>query len=275
MDKFLFTDGTNGVKEAHSKEELLALVQSATNKSKIRVWPFRSNAWITWPAFLSAYPECSGKTIIPFQSTGPVAEKKKPGRLSFLLLPALLIGALLIFNFTRDQWTQSGSLSTTAIRPLNVPLLNTDSLASEIEMLRGKALDKSTRHNLRLRNNWPEWILLHLRAEKETKGKNARYQQVMVSVDNASGLMLDEAIVKIETWKNGKPVLADTLSFKNIRYDKVRVRTLQKTYRADSLSLSFLQIRAKAFNFCYLASSSSQSGNPNDRWFCRDGKLNP
>ena len=133
MDKFLFTDGTNGVREVHSKEELLALVQSATNHSLIRIWPFGSNAWMTWPVFQSAYAKFLSQTVQPVHevpASGQVPPKRSYQPL--LLLPVLLIGALLIFNFTRADWKESGSLSTTSPRPANVPVMDPDSLALEI-----------------------------------------------------------------------------------------------------------------------------------------------
>lgn len=276
MDKFLFTDGTNGVKEVHSREELLALVQSATHHSLIRIWPFGSNAWMTWPAFQSAYAAVLSKSTLPLATAPSPTTSRSPKKYQpWLLLPALLIGALLIFNFTSADWKEKGTLSASSPRPENVPLMDQDSLASEIEMLRGKALDKSTRHNLRLRNNWPDFILLQFQAKMESKGKNNRFREMTISLDNASGAPIDQAVVRIEAWKNGKAIPVDTLVFNQIRYDKIRTRSLDRIYKADSLSLSFLQIRARAFNFCYQSTNNHSSGNPNDRWFCRDGKPNP
>jgi hypothetical protein len=93
---------------------------------------------------------------------------------------------------------------------------------------------------------------------------------VDVSIDNTTGYNLDEAIVKLNVWKNGKISAADTLRFNNIRYDKVSARQLSDNYRGDSLSVSFDSIRAKGFNFCYSAAVKNNSGNYNDRWFCRE-----
>ena len=56
MDKFLFTDGTNGVREAYSKEELLSLVHSAANPAKTRIWIFNTHEWTDYPSFLRQHP---------------------------------------------------------------------------------------------------------------------------------------------------------------------------------------------------------------------------
>lgn len=275
MDKYLFNDGTNGVKEAHSKEELLALINSTTEPARTRIWIFSSNEWISLPAFLAKEPAFAGKDTAVITTGASEELLRSKGRKNWLKTPLLILaaaaGALLIFNFTSAKWEKAETLKTMAARPANTPLLDLDSLVAEVELLRGRSLDKSTRANFRLRNNWPEHILLQLQAEKETKGSQQRFYNVSVSIDNAAGLVLDKAAVKLETWRNGKASIADTLQFSNIRYDKVLQRQLNRSFRCDSISISFLSIQAKAFNFCYSSAAKNNSGNMNDRWFCVKG----
>lgn len=276
MDKYLFNDGTNGVREAHTREELLSLINSTPEPAKARIWIFSTNEWISLPAFLALQPGIAGKEAVLLPTNAAALTTRPPRRKAWLRTPLFVLaaaaGTLLIFNFTSAKWEKAAPLKSSAARPANVPVLQLDSLVTEIEMLRGKMLDKSTRHNLRLRNNWPEHILLQLQAEKETKGKNNRFFSISVSIDNATGSLLEKAQVRLETWKNGKATLADTLQFSNIRYDKVLQRQLTGSYRCDSISVSFLSIQAKAFNFCYSATAKNNSGNYNDRWFCPQGK---
>ena len=144
------------------------------------------------------------------------------------------------------------------------------SLIMTIEMGRGTLLDRSTRTNLRLRNTWPDRIELKLNAERETGSAGSRYHPIDVSIDNTTGFNLDEAIIKLNVWKNGKVNATDTLRFTNILYDKLSSRQLSDTYQGDSIAVSFESIRAKSFNFCYTASAKNNSGNYNDRWFCRE-----
>lgn len=276
MDKYLFSDGTNGVREAHSREELLILINSTSAPAQAMVWIFSSHAWISLPAFLAANPDF----IIRDKEKGlagaavPVEKKNTPKKWwrTPLILTGVVTGALLIFNFSSAKWERSGVLKTTAVRPVNVPVFDLDSLVSEVEFLRGKSLDKSTRNNFRLRNNWPDQILLQLSATKESKGKNTRFRNILVSIDNATGSLLDKAAVRLETWKNGKRSVADTLQFSQIRYDKLLTRELSDDLRADSISVSFLSLQAKAFNFCYQSGTPANGGNAHDRWFCPGGK---
>ena len=160
-------------------------------------------------------------------------------------------------------------MNVVAVRPANVPEMDMDSLIYEIEYDRGQAIDRNTKNNLRLRNTWPERILLQLAADKETSNAGARFSNVTISIDNTTGLTLDNAVVKFTVWKNNKAAAMDTLRFTAIRYDKLSTRLLNDVYKGDSLSVSFETIKAKAFNFCYSAAIQNNSGNYNDRWFCR------
>ncbi len=275
MDKYLFTDGTNGVREVHSKEELLTLISSAPEPARARIWVFHSNEWISATAFISQQPKGtfvhtnSSPAVSPELTTIPVKKKKGWTLLGYSL--AALAAALLIFNFTRAGWEPNGSFSNTTFRPDDVPRLDPDSLALVIEWQRGKALDKGTRTNLRIRNNWPDYLQASLKADKEKKGNTNRINNINISLDNTTGYQIDEAVIRILSWKNGKSSIADTVRFKGIRYDKILNRQLNDSFRADSLSLEFEMIRAKSFNFCYSIGSVANN-NQNDRWFCRDGK---
>ena len=275
MDKYLFTDGTNGVREVYSKEELLTLISSAPEPARARIWVFHSNEWISATAFISQQPKGtfvhtnSSPAVSAELTTIPVQKKKGWTLLGYSL--AAIAAALLIFNFTRAGWEPDGSFSNTTLRPVNVPRLDPDSLALVIEWQRGKALDKGTRTNLRIRNNWPDYLQAGLKADKEKKGNTNRISNINISLDNTSGYLIDEAVIRILSWKNGKSSIADTVRFKGIRYDKILNRQLNGSFRADSLSLAFEMIRSKSFNFCYSIGSVANN-NQNDRWFCRDGK---
>ena len=147
--------------------------------------------------------------------------------------------------------------------------MDIDSLILEIEVTRLESLDRNTKTNLRLRNTWPERILLQLVSDRETNGAGSRFFNVDVLIDNTTGFNLDNAIVKLSVWKNKKVNHTDTLRFDNIRYDIVSKRQLEYRYKGDSISVAFESIKAKTFNFCY-SSTKNNSGNYNDRWFCRE-----
>ncbi len=284
MKKFLFTDGTNGVIEVQCREELETLIESAGQPDKIRIWLFNSNEWINYAAFRKQQPILIRKerpvaindTVSATLSKGVIRtdniqpDKKKSHWLKkFLYVTGAAAGIFLIFNFTKIKWEKAEPVNTTAARPANVPEMDIDSLIEEIEYTREQPLDRNTRSNLRLRNTWPERILLQLLSDRETSGSGSRFFNVDVSIDNTTGFNLDNAVVKLTVWKNQKISLTDTLNFNNIRYDKLSKRELSYRYRGDSISIGFESIKAKAFNFCYSAATKNNSGNYNDRWFCR------
>lgn len=278
MDKYLFTDNTHEIKEACSKEELFSYINSSTDAGKVRIWIFNSNEWLTYPAFIKKYPDHKAANPGKVANAIPPPVVPRNGNRNWIrktfLLTGTLAGALLIFNFTSAKWEKANPLRTSAGRPANVPLIDIDSLITEIEFTRSKLIDKGTRYNLRLRNNWPDYILLHLDAAKETKGTLSNFFNVSVSIDNATGFSLDNAEIKLQVWKNGKADRSESLPFNTIGYGKPSIETLAGPFRGDSLSVSFQSIKAKAFNFCYSSAAKNQSGNYNDRWFCRDGKAN-
>ncbi len=273
MKKYLFTDGTSGVKEAQSQEELENFIDASANSAIIRIWLFSSSEWITYTSFRKQHPAPARKEIINIDTSASIVTAENPGKKKwlkkFLFVSAIATGALLVFNFTRIRWEKASPVNFIASRPDNVPVMDIDSLISEIEYDRGDYLDRNTKTNLRLRNTWPDRIELKLNAEQETNGTLSRYFNIDISIDNTTGFNLDRAVVRLNTWKDGKLRNTDTVQFNGIRYDKLSSRRLSNSYRGDSIAISFESIRAKAFNFCYSSEIKNNSGNYNDRWFCR------
>lgn len=280
MNKYLFTDGTNEVKEVESQPELENLIAATANPDKIRVWLFSTNEWINYAAYRKLFPAIfrNEKVLVhttsePVTSNSPIITKAGKGKQwlkKMLYTIGAAVGVFLIFNFTKVKWEKDNPVNIAAVRPANVPDMDIDSLISEIEDARGTTLDRTTRNNLRLRNGWPERIELRLNSEKEKSNVGSRYFNLDVSIDNSTGLNLDNAVVTLAVWKNKKLNVIDTIQFSNIRYDKIITRRLADAYRGDSISVSFQSIKAKAFNFCYDAAVKNNSGNYNDRWFCRE-----
>ena len=275
MGKYLFTDGISGVMEIHSGEELQTRIDAAIFPDKIRIWVFNSHEWISYDNYRKKFPLRPLKEMTPASfttgETGARKGKTKPGLRKFLVAGCTVLGIFLIYDFTKIRWTKAPPLNTIAARPGNVPLMNIDSLINAIENDRGVVLDRGTRTNLRLRNTWPDKIELRLHSERETGNGTSRYFNVKVSIDNATGFLIDEAVVRISAWKKGKMTGTDTIRYNDIRYDMLSARPLIKSYHGDSMAVSFESIRAKAFNFCYAASVINKPGNYHDRWYCRYG----
>lgn len=302
MKKFLFTDGTSGVKEAETREELESFIESSTNPAQIRIWMFNSSEWINYATYRKQFAVGSLETnhnslranrnSVSLESnpnytkvvtTPGVANNTVNGSSSrfnptknnnrwlkkFLFVATIVAGAFLVFNFTRIKWEKANPVNFEATRPDNVPKMDIDSLIEQIEFDRNDVLDKSTRNNLRLRNTWPDRIDLKLNTERETNAGLSRYFNIDVSIDNTTGLNIDAATVRLRTWNSGKLRDNDTLQFNNIRYDKLTTRRLNDSYKGDSIAVSFESIKAKSFNFCYSSTVKNNSGNYNDRWFCR------
>jgi hypothetical protein len=181
-------------------------------------------------------------------------------------------GILLVYNFTRMTWEHAGILTIAAARPENVPAMDVDSLISDIELKRGQRIDKNTKNNLRLRNTWPDKILLQVAADHDVSNAGKKYYNISVSIDNTTGHTLDKAVVKLNVWKNSAVTTSDTLQFDNLTFSGLVKRELQKEYKGDSLSVAFESVQAKGFNFCYSADKENNSGNYSDRWFCRDNE---
>jgi hypothetical protein len=274
MQKFLFTDGISGVKELYSTEEVHTQIGRAPDPGITRVWMSGSTEWISSSQLLKQFPLISKKETVPVavmpSGNPPRSGSGKNWLKKFLILGTGIAGVLLIVNFTRIKWSAAAPVNSLASRPANVPLMDIDSLIRTIETGRGFSLDRSTRTNLRLRNSWPEMLELRLHAERETASTGSLFYRVSVSIDNSTGFNIDDAVVALRVWKKGAPDATDTLQFTNIRYDQPSSRSLPDSYRGDSISVSFQLIRARSFNFCYSSAVKNNSGNYNDRWFCRD-----
>jgi hypothetical protein len=274
MEKYLFTDGTNEMREVQSQEELKTLIESSTQPEKTRIWVFNSNEWIPYTAFGKKHPAFNTKSA----PATIVAKDEPPARRSggkrwlkkFLLFSVSAAVIFLVYNFTKLRWEKVAPLSITAARPTNVLPINADSLIQFLEDSKGQKLDKITKTNLRIRNTWPERIGLQLNADHDSSSAGSRYYNMELAIDNTTGYNLDNAIVKLTVWKDNKVSSKDTFHFNNISYAISAKRKLIENYRGDSLSISFQLIKAKVFNFCYSADKKSNYGNDNDRWFFRE-----
>jgi hypothetical protein len=278
MEKYLFNDGTNAIREVESKEELASLIQSSPDSSKIRIWVFNTSEWISAADFNKR------SRIVPItnikKTEQPLIIKQEPKqvkrRFDNALLKKMLIGILvptgifLVYNFTRLSWKKTTPLVVTAERPGNSPLVNVDSLIEDMEWTRGLPLDKTTRTNLRIRNTWPDRVQLQLTAERDLSREGYRYYNLEFSLDNSTGYHLDNATVELSVWKGGFVMSSDTIVFNNIGYAAPARRNLETVYRGDSVSVAFSSIRARSFNFCYSSDKKSNYGNYADRWFCKE-----
>ena len=271
-------DGTNVVREVQSKEELHSLVQSSGDPGRIRIWIFDTSEWITYADFSKR----SVANVFPLKKAIAKVEKKKeatvvrkPARPNTRVVKyfiAIITGAtiFLVYNFTRLKWSTASPLQISPARPANTPLLNVDSLIQVIETVRGQKLDKVTLTNLRIRNTWPDRIELQLKSDRDTSEAGTKFYNIELSIDNSTGYNIDNAVVELKDWKNDVMTRSDTFHFSNISYAALANRGLAEEYRGDSLSVSFLSIKAKSFNFCYSADKESNYGNLNDRWFCKE-----
>ncbi|HKO82593.1 MAG TPA: hypothetical protein VJU78_19440 [Chitinophagaceae bacterium] len=278
MEKYLFIDGTNVIREVQSKEELHTLIQASGDPGKIRIWIFSTSEWISYAEFskrsvVKTFP--ARKPVIPEEKkTNHVAvkkpAKKNAGLLKFFIVLVTTVTIFLIYNFTRVKWHTASALQITAARPANTPLINVDSLIQVIETERGQKLDKVTFTNLRIRNTWPDRIELQLKSDRDTSQTGTKFYNIEISIDNSTGYNIDNVVAELKEWKNGFENNIDTIHFSNIGYSELSSRKLPVEYRGDSLSVSFLSIRARSFNFCYSSDKESNYGNFNDRWFCRE-----
>jgi hypothetical protein len=289
MEKYLFTDGTSGVKEVQSADELKTLVQACPDSyrdpSKIRIWKFNTSEWITFGDLakeeaksfeLSAASTTTTNNNNAVQSNGngiEVAKKRSIPRLrEFFYILFAVVAGFFLYNFTRIKWETAGAINQLATRPENCPKLDVDSLIAEIENTRGQPLDKITRVNFRLRNTWPDKISLKLTADRFTNRSTNKYSNIELTLDNSTGYDIDNAVVQLNTWKKADSTgysisKTDTVQFSNISYVLPVKRKIDDTYRGDSISVSFFSIKAKSFNFYYSADKQSNYGNMNDRWF--------
>lgn len=277
MEKYLFTDGTNVVREVQSDEELQRLIQSSGDTGKIRIWVFNTNEWITYTEFskqFTAKTPSFKKTAVDKEKAETVVQPKraKPfaGLTKLLILPTVAAAVFLIYNFTRIKWSKVSPLEMTAERPGNTTIMDIDSLIAEIEYSRGQKLDKITATNLRIRNTWPDRIVLQLKSDRDSSQDGIKFYNINLSIDNSTGYNVDQLVAELKSWKNNEVIKLDTFQFRNIGYAAPAKRNVPGEYLGDSLSVSFLSLRSKAFNFCYSAEKESNYGNLNDRWFCKE-----
>ncbi|MEP7376552.1 MAG: hypothetical protein ABI675_24355 [Chitinophagaceae bacterium] len=278
MEKYLFTDGTNAVREVQSGEELQTLIQSSVDPGRIRIWVFSSNEWVTYAEFSKQ----SVAKIVPLKKTASQEEEKKvvttvskptrkyAGLIKLFIVFIAGLSIFLVYNFTRVKWKKSTPVEITALRPANVPLLDVDSLIQFIEYTRGQKLDRVTSTNLRIRNTWPDRIQLQLKSDRDTSQAGNRFYNINITIDNSTGYNIDNVVVEFKNWINGQVSKADTIRFENVGYAAPAARNVTGEWKSDSLSVSFLSLRSKAFNFCYAAGKESNYGNLNDRWFCKE-----
>lgn len=288
MEKYLFTDGTNGVREVQSQEELQTLIASAaqppdragTDGDKIKIWIFNTNEWIGYKSFShgstlngkhKAPPPVKNSLIVNAIENGTA---KKPVKSNGLIKKLLFFvvgaaGIFLIYNFTKVKWEKTTPLNVAAGWPANVQVMDADSLIQTIEETRGQPLDKITKTNLRIRNTWPDRIALQLNSDHDISTAGSRYYNMEFSIDNSTGYNIDNAVVKLTVWKNNEVSATDTFRLNNISYAAAAKRTIDNVYRGDSVSVSFQSIKAKAFNFCYSADKKSNYGNAADKWYCK------
>ena len=278
MEKYLFTDGTNAVREVQSEEELQTLIQSSGDPGKIRIWVFSTSEWITCTEF----SKNTVAKIIPLDKTVSKEEDKrvptpvpKPSRkygglIKLFIAVVAGLAIFLVYNFTRIKWSTATPLEIAAPRPANVPLLDVDSLIQFIEYTRGQKLDRVTSTNLRIRNTWPDRIQLQLKTDRDTSQAGTKFYNINITIDNSTGYNIDNAVVEFKNWKNGQLDKADTIRFDYVGYAAPATRNIPGEWKGDSLSVSFLSLRSKAFNFCYAAGKESNYGNLNDRWFCKE-----
>ena len=279
MEKYLFIDGTNVIREVETKQELQTLIQSSADPSKVRIWLFNTSEWVSLADFnKQSFKPVSPRKIAPIAETS--AEKPVPvpvkkfiisGWQKKTIITIVVVTAIfLVYNFTRITWEKTSPLTIIADRPLNTPPVNMDSIIQTIEWLRGQKLDKITRTNLRIRNTWPDLLQLRLKTDRDTSREGLRYYNIEMLIDNATGYNIDNATINLSIWKNNAISHADTLRFTNIGYASPATRKIEGIYKGDSLSVSFMAIRSKVFNFCYSLDKRSNYGNYNDRWFCKE-----
>lgn len=275
MEKYLFVDGTNVIREVESGDELQTLIRSSAEPAKARIWVFNTCEWITVLEFNKRSPKpiaVSENTAID-TTLSPKAVRRSalPGLLKKSLIGiGAAVAILMVYNFTRLNWTKTSPLSINSERPVNSPLINADSVIEAIEFTRGQKLDKITRTNLRIRNTWPDLIQLQLTADRDTSREGLRFHNIQLKLDNSTGYNLDNAVVRLQVWKNHEVTGSDTLHFSNVSYALPAERQLGNVYKGDSVSVSFISIRARSFNFCYSSDKKNTYGSYNDRWYCRE-----
>lgn len=229
--------------------------------------------------------ETKAETVEPpfiFGPAPPAKEKNtrpqtvtKPLQILLNICIVLVVagGVYAALFYNKKEWTEPRVFETAAPRPANVPNLNLDSLVQMVEVKELRTLNKITKMNLRLRNNWPEKIVLTLQGEQQKhlkKDSVLRFNELQMIVKNFSGYEIDAAVAAVNVWENGEVSKVDTFRLSNIGYRDPYTQTIPNTYKGDSLTVHFYSIRSFGLNFCYSYDEPTISGNPNDKWFCKD-----
>ena len=84
MKKYLFTDGTNVIREVQSEEELQTLIQSSEDPGKIRIWIFNTNEWVT-------HAEFSKRRVVKVTPLNNTRRLKRSKKTKLLVVNGLLL----------------------------------------------------------------------------------------------------------------------------------------------------------------------------------------
>lgn len=303
--KFLYNDGSGKIKEVSSKEELDYYIGISPDKNKIRIWLYHSSNWIGYQEYLkivhraSSMPARAAQVVNPAPASAgaavssfppasspvpaPIVKEKKPPPetvtkplqiiLNICIVLVVAGGVYTALFYNKQEWTEPRVFGITAPRPANAAVMNMDSLIRMLEAKELRTLDNLTKLNLRLRNNWPDKIVLTLQAEarKHLKKDSLRqFNNLEWVVKNNSGYELDEAVVALNVWQDGEVNVQDTFRLTGIGYREPFTMNISNSYKGDSLTVHFYSIRSLGLNFCYTYEEPAISGNPNDKWFCKD-----
>jgi hypothetical protein len=281
--KFLFTDGPGSTTEVYSNEELNILINNSIHKERIRIWRYSTSQWISYEEFLKSQNraefQSSAATLRNKEEPiGDAPPKKITNLLGIIKMSVVVIGIIggvfiLVYVFFSKEWMDPAPVTAFAERPINSPKVNTDSLIGVIEVTEFRTLEKLTKTNLRLRNNWPDKIVLSLQYDRSQHARDAtlfKFINTGINIENLTGYNLDEAVVELKVWKFHEIIRTDTFHFKSIGYTAPSIRYTGQEYQGDSLSVNFHTIRSLDLNFCYSYERPALSGNPNDKWFCKD-----
>jgi hypothetical protein len=293
--KFLYNDGSGTIREVGSKAELDYYLSISPDKSRVRIWLFHNSSWITWQEYskmdlvevkqretIVAKPINEVKEVV---APAPPIDKPKPARskrtvtkpLQILLNICIVLvvagGVYAALFYNTKEWSDEKAFEVTATRPENAPALSIDSIIHSLEVKEKKTLGTLTKMNLRLRNNWPEKIVLVLKGQRQQQLKKDsihRFTKLEWIVKNSTGYEIDEAEAVVTVWKNGSAQTQDSYRITGIGLREPANLPIPNTYKGDSLTIHFKSLRSFGLNFCYTYDQPTISGNPNDKWFCKD-----
>lgn len=298
--KFLFNDSSGKIRQMSSKEELDYHISISPEKHKVKIWLYHSSSWVSYQEYVKSSivnretVNGKGETEKPVQATvtvktftpapPPIVKERKPRPptvtkplqilLNICIVMVVAGGVYAALFYNKREWTEPKSFETITIRPPNAQSVNTDSVIHTIEVKEMRTLDKLTKMNLRLRNNWADKIVLTLQGQQEIhlkKDSILRFTKLQCIVKNFSGYEIDQAVVSINVWKDGVVKTQDTFRLQQIGYrGEPYTQTISNTYKGDSLTIHFQSVRSFGLNFCYSYEEPTISGNPNDKWFCKD-----